>query len=185
MSGHRWALTMVEKIRLGISACLLGQKVRYDGDHSLDPYLARTLSAWVDFVPVCPELEFGLGVPREPIQLEGSAETPRLMTVDTRVELTEGMKAWSRQRVIELEQEMLDGFIFKSKSPSCGLRQVKVFDRDQRFSRIGVGIFAQSFVEHLPLLPAEEERRLRDPAIRESFIDRIFVSRSTRSTSRS
>lgn len=171
---------MGEKIRLGISTCLLGEEVRYDGRHALDHDLADTLSRYVDYVPVCPEHELGLGVPREAMRLEGDAAGPRLMTVESRRDLTEPMREWATARAEALAGEGLSGFIFKAKSPSCGLLRVKVYDRDGVPVLTGTGMFARALVERFPLLPVEEAERLHDPEIRERFIERIFAgSRSS------
>jgi uncharacterized protein YbgA (DUF1722 family)/uncharacterized protein YbbK (DUF523 family) len=165
------------KLRLGISACLLGQPVRFDGGHQQDRFITDTLGRYVEFVPVCPEVECGLGVPREAMRLAGDPEAPRLMTVRTRVDLTDRMLAWARKRVQELEQENLCGFIFKSKSPSSGMARVKVYPEQAPGSPVtrGVGMFARVFMAHFPLLPVEDEGRLHDPVLRENFIARIFV----------
>lgn len=172
--------TRDKKIKLGISACLLGHRVRFDGGHKLEPFLRDTLGAWVEYVPVCPETELGLGIPREPLRLVGSAESPRLVTVRTGRDHTEAMTCWARQRVRELETEDLCGFICKSRSPSSGMERVKVYSRSGTPSKSGVGIFARVFMQHFPLLPVEEEGRLRDPVLRENFIERIFVFRRWR-----
>ncbi len=165
----------MEKIRLGISACLLGEPVRYDGGHKLDRFLRDTLGQYVEYVPVCPEVECGLGIPRESMHLQGEPETPRLITTRTKRDLTDRMSAWSRQRIKELESENLCGFIFKSNSPSSGMERVKVFDEKGMSHKTGVGLFAGVFMKHFPLLPVEEEGRLHDPVLRENFIERIFV----------
>jgi uncharacterized protein YbgA (DUF1722 family)/uncharacterized protein YbbK (DUF523 family) len=166
---------MTQKIRLGISSCLLGQKVRYDGGHKLDRFLTDTLGRYVEYVPVCPEVECGLPIPREAMHLEGDPENPRLVTIKTGKDLTEQMTQWARRRVAELEKEDLSGFIFKSKSPSSGMERVKVYDKNGMPSKDGVGMFARAFMEHFPLLPVEEEGRLNDPLLRENFIERLFV----------
>jgi uncharacterized protein YbgA (DUF1722 family)/uncharacterized protein YbbK (DUF523 family) len=165
------------KLRLGISACLLGQPVRFDGGHQQDRFITDTLGKYVEFVPVCPEVECGLGVPREAMRLVGDPEAPRLLTVHTRVDLTDRMLAWARKRVPELEQENLGGFIFKSKSPSSGMARVKVYPEQAPGPPVtrGVGMFARVFMAHFPLLPVEDEGRLHDPVLRENFITRIFV----------
>lgn len=165
----------MDKIKLGISTCLLGEKVRYDGNHQLDPFLTGTLSQFVEYVPVCPEVEVGLGVPREPIRLEGDPDAPRLVAVTSRKDLTERMLTWASSRVGELAEEELSGFVFKAKSPSSGLLRVKVYDAKGIPKKQGVGLFARAFVERFPLLPVEEAERLHDPGLRESFIERVFV----------
>ena len=165
----------MEKIRLGISKCLLGEPVRYDGGHKLDRFLRDTLGQYVEYVPVCPEVECGLGIPRESMHLEGDPEAPRLITTRMGLDLTDQMVSWAQQRVLELEREGLCGFIFKSNSPSSGMERVKIFDRAGMPRKIGTGIFAGIFMKHFPSIPVEEEGRLHDPALRESFIERIFV----------
>jgi len=165
----------MEKISLGISTCLLGEKVRYDGGHALDRFLKETLGAYVRYVPVCPEVECGFGTPREAMRLTGDPEHPRLVTTRTGVDHTERMEAWARARVAKLENDDLCGFIFKSNSPSSGMERVKVYDDRGVPRKIGVGIFARIFMEHFPLLPVEEDGRLHDPILRENFIDRIFT----------
>ncbi|MFN2227532.1 MAG: DUF523 domain-containing protein, partial [Anaerolineae bacterium] len=115
-------------IRLGISTCLMGERVRYDGGHKLDRFLVNTLGQFVEFVPVCPEVEMGLPTPREPIHLEGDPEEPRLVSIKSREDLTERMKAWAARRVEELAEVGLHGFVFKKDSPSSGLFRVKVYN---------------------------------------------------------
>ena len=166
-----------EKIKLGISACLLGQPVRYNGGHQLDHFLKDTLGKYVDYVPVCPEVECGFGVPRETFRLIGEPDRPRLMTTRTKQDFTDRMEAWARRRVAELEGERLCGFIFKGGSPSSGMERVKVYNEKGMASKSGVGIFARIFMEHFPLVPAEEDGRLHDPVLRENFIERIFALR--------
>ncbi len=166
---------MEHPLRLGISACLLGEPVRYDGQHKLDHYLRDILGAFVEYVPVCPEFECGLGVPREAMHLEGDIHRPRLVTIKSKRDLTEEMESFSRRRVRELAQDRLCGFIFKSKSPSSGMERVKVYQEKGMPVKKGAGIFARIFQEHFPLLPVEEEGRLQDIKLRENFIERILV----------
>jgi uncharacterized protein YbbK (DUF523 family) len=163
------------KIKLGISSCLLGVNVRYDGGHKLDSFLKDTLGAYVDYVPVCPEVECGLGVPRESMHLEGEPENPRLVTTGSNQDRTDLLVDWVLKRVVELEAENLYGFIFKSDSPSCGMERVKVYNEKGMAVKTGIGIFARIFKEHFPLLPVEDEGRLHDPILREKFIERIFA----------
>ena len=167
---------MEEKIRLGISTCLLGEKVRYDGGHKFDAFLVNTLGQFVEYVPVCPEVESGFSVPRESMRLEGDPQNPRLRTTKTKIDLTDKMLSWAQQRVLELEKEELCGYIFKSKSPSSGYLRVKVYNETSNMPvKQGMGLFARAFTEHFPLMPVEEEGRLQDPQLRENFITRIFV----------
>jgi len=165
---------MNDRPRIGVSACLLGEKVRYDGQHARDHFLTDTFGRFVDWVPVCPEVECGLGVPREPIRLEGDPDDPRLVTVRTKQDLTARMKAWAKARVRELEKEDLDGYIFKSGSPSSGMERVKVYDERGVPRKVGVGMFARAFMDRFPLLPVEDEGRLHDDVLRETFIESVF-----------
>ena len=166
---------IVEKIRIGVSTCLLGESVRYDGGHARDRYVTETLGQYMEFVPVCPEMEAGLGLPREPIRLVGDPESPRVVTINTNKDLTETMTNWAQQRVRELEKEDFCGFIFKSKSPSSGMERVKIYTEKGMPVKKGVGVFAKAFMDHFPLIPVEEEGRLHDPHLRENFIERIFT----------
>ena len=166
---------MAEKIKLGVSQCLLGERVRYDGQHKLDRFITETLGRYFEFVPICPEVECGLPVPREAMRLVGDPESPRLMTQRTGVDLTDQMMRWVRRRVAELEKEDLCGYIFKSKSPSSGMERVKVYNGHGGLSGRAPGMFAKAFMAHFPLLPVEDEGRLNDPDLRENFIERVFT----------
>jgi uncharacterized protein YbgA (DUF1722 family)/uncharacterized protein YbbK (DUF523 family) len=166
---------MSEKIRLGVSACLLGQKVRYDGQHKFDAFVVETLGKFVEYVPVCPEVECGMPVPRESMRLVGTVEDPRLITHKSGMDMTDQLVTWARCRVVELEKENLCGFIFKSRSPSSGMERVKVYDIKGGMAGRSPGLFAREFLRHFPLLPAEDEGRLQDPELRENFIERIFT----------
>ena len=165
----------MEKIKLGISACLLGENVRYDGGHKLDLFLTETLGQYVEYIHVCPEVESGLPVPRESMHLEGNPDSPRLMTIRTKQDLTERIIQWARKRVAGLEKEGLCGFIFKSDSPSSGMERVRIYNEKGMPVKKGVGIFARIFMNYFPLLPVEDEGRLHDPGLRENFIERIFT----------
>lgn len=165
----------MEPIRLGVSTCLLGEPVRFDGGHKLDRFVRDTLGRYVEFVPVCPEVECGLSIPREAMHLSGEPEAPRLVTVRTGKDLTDQMRSWAARRVAELEGEQLCGFIFKSNSPSSGMERVKIYDANHIPSPRGVGLFARAFMDHFPLLPVEEDGRLHDAGLRENFIERIFI----------
>jgi uncharacterized protein YbgA (DUF1722 family)/uncharacterized protein YbbK (DUF523 family) len=164
-----------DRIRLGVSACLLGQEVRYDGGHKLDAYVVDTLGRYVEWVPVCPEVEMGLGVPREPLRLVGDPAAPRLVTVRSGIDHTEAMRRWARERVAALRALDLDGYLFKSQSPSCGLARVRVYTEAGVPSRSGPGLFARLLTEAWPDLVVEEEVRLRDPALREAFVVSVFT----------
>ncbi len=172
----------MEKIKLGISSCLLGNNVRYDGGHKLDRFLTDTLGKYVDYVPVCPEVECGLSIPRPSMRLEGNPESPRLIVTSTREDLTERMENWAKKRVADLAEEDLCGYIFKSDSPSSGMERVKVYNEKSMPVKNGVGLFAAIFMKHFPLLPVEDEGRLHDPGLRENFIERIFTLKRWRET---
>jgi uncharacterized protein YbgA (DUF1722 family)/uncharacterized protein YbbK (DUF523 family) len=167
--------------RIGISRCLLGDEVRHDGGHKRDPFLVSTFGRFVEWVPVCPEVEVGMGTPREAIQLvashdgERSAGQPvRLVGVKSREDWTTRMTTFAVSRVRELKSADLAGYVLKKDSPSCGLERVRVHDGDRMF-RTGRGLFAEALVGALPNLPIEEEGRLNDPALRENFVERVFA----------
>ena len=162
-------------IRLGVSTCLLGEEVRYDGGHKLDRFLVNTLGPFVEWVPVCPEFEIGLGVPRESLRLVGDPEAPRLIARKSGQDHTERMQTWARERLEELAVVKLHGFIFKKDSPSSGLFRVRVYDQNGMPRRVGTGIFPREVMNRFPLLPLEEEGRLHDMRLRENFIERIFI----------
>jgi uncharacterized protein YbgA (DUF1722 family)/uncharacterized protein YbbK (DUF523 family) len=165
------------RVRLGVSSCLLGERVRYDGQHKLDPYIRDVLGRHVDFVPVCPEVECGFPVPRPAMRLVGDPAQPRLVVIATGEDVTERMLAWARQRVQALETEDLSGFVFKSGSPSSGMERVRVYSEHGMPEKLGVGLFAHAFMEHFPDLPVEDEGRLHDLELRENFIERLFAVR--------
>lgn len=166
----------MEKITLGVSTCLLGHPVRYDGGHKLNRYVRDTLGHYFDYVPVCPEVECGMPVPRESLHLEGDPDSPRLITRKSRLDYTEQMREWGRAKLEELAEADLCGYIFKSRSPSSGMERIKVYDERGNPHNSGVGIWARMFMERFPLLPAEDEGRLNDPGLRERFIEHVFVT---------
>jgi uncharacterized protein YbgA (DUF1722 family)/uncharacterized protein YbbK (DUF523 family) len=171
---------METKFRIGISSCLLGNEVRWNSGHKLDKYLAHTLGQFVEYVPVCPEVEAGFGVPRESFRLVGVPDSPRLVTFKSKTDHTDRMLTWAQKRVRELEKEELCGFIFKSDSPSSGMIRVKVYNEKGMPHKIGIGMFARAFMEHFPLIPVEDDGRLNDPIIRENFILQIFTMKRWR-----
>jgi uncharacterized protein YbbK (DUF523 family) len=148
--------------RIGISACLLGDEVRYDGGHKRDEFLADVLGPRVHFVKVCPEVEIGMGTPREALRLVSHNGTLRMVTTVTGIDHTDAMNAWAARRVEELTRENLSGYVLKSNSPSCGMNG---------------GLFAEALLRRFPDLPIEEESRLRDPHVRERFLTRVFAYR--------
>ena len=161
----------MDKIKLGISSCLLGENVRYDGRHKLDHYLKDKFGNIVEWVSVCPEVECGLRVPREAMHLIGAPDLPRLVTRDSNIDHTDKMMKWTRDKIKQLEKYRLAGFVFKSDSPSCGLNSV--------LSKKGIGIFAKEFSGYFKLIPMEDEDRLRNDKIRESFIKNIHIFKET------
>ncbi|MFC1516462.1 YbgA family protein [Thermodesulfobacteriota bacterium] len=173
---------MENRIKIGISACLMGENVRWNGGHSRDRYLTDTLGLYVEYVPVCPEVECGMGVPRETLRLEGDPDNPSLITSKTGIDHTERMTRWAQERVKDLEKEDLCGFVFKKKSPSSGLYNVPVRTSKGMPQKKGQGIFAREFTRHFLLVPVEEEGRLHDPKLRETFIEQIFTLKRWRET---
>ena len=171
---------MSDRIKLGISSCLLGENVRWNGGHQQDRFLIETLGRFVEYAPVCPEVETGLGIPRETLRLLGDPENPRLVTTKTGIDHTDRMKQWAEARLKDLEKENLCGFIFKCDSPSSGMIRVKVYDGKGGVRKTGVGIFARMFMERFPRIPAEDDGRLHNPEIRENFIETVFVLKQWR-----
>jgi uncharacterized protein YbgA (DUF1722 family)/uncharacterized protein YbbK (DUF523 family) len=167
----------MEKIKIGISSCLLGEKVRYDGGHKWDRYITDTLGQYFEWLPVCPEVECGLPVPREAMHLAGDPEAPRLVTVRTGTDQTEGMLKWVKGRLKTLEHSDLHGFIFKSRSPSSGIGGVTVYTASGMPGKKGAGLFGGAFMRAFPLIPVIDEGRLHDPELRENFIERVFIYR--------
>ena len=161
---------MGNRPRVGISRCLLGDQVRYDGGHKYEPSLIETLGAHVEWVPVCPELEVGMGVPREPIQLvaAGDGSRVRLVGVDSGADWTDRMQVWAAEKIAALQALGLSGIVLKSRSPSCGPRGVPVPTGEP-----SSGMFAQALMAAMPDLPVEDEERLRDPEARASFMARV------------
>ena len=164
-------------LRLGISRCLLGEEVRFDGGHKQDNFLAEVLSRYVEWVPVCPEVEAGLGIPREAMRLVGDPQDPRLLTIKSGTDHTRALETMTRNRIQELKNMDLSGYVFKKGSPSCGIKRVRIYNEHGMASRKGVGLFARAFIEQFPLIPVEEEGRLCEPTLRENFIERVFCYR--------
>ncbi len=165
----------MDSIRIGISACLLGQEVRFDGGHKRDPFLMDTFGQFVVWVPICPEVEAGFGTPREAMRLVSDDGRLRLLTIKTRLDLTNVMDSYARHRVDRLAAERLCGYVLKKDSPSCGMERVKVYNAHAVPARSGQGLFAAALQARCPLLPTEEEGRLSDPRIRDNFVERVFA----------
>jgi uncharacterized protein YbbK (DUF523 family)/uncharacterized protein YbgA (DUF1722 family) len=162
-------------VRVGISSCLLGEPVRYDGGHKRDAFLTDELARHVEFVPLCPEVEIGLGVPRPTLRLERRGDDVRMVVTESGEDLTEPMRSWAQGAAERIAAAGLDGYVLKKSSPSCGMERVKVYDENGAPARGGRGLFAAALMERLPLLPVEEEGRLRDARLREHFVARIFA----------
>ena len=162
-------------IRIGVSRCLLGEEVRFDGGHKRDRFLTDVLGRYVEWVPVCPEVEAGFGTPREAMRLVGNVEHPQLMTISSERNMTKPLVLFTQRKLETLEQTDLSGYIFKKDSPSCGIERVKLFSAKGLPSRTGVGLFARAFKERFPLVPIEDEGRLCDPSLRDNFVERIFA----------
>ena len=164
-------------LRLGISRCLLGEEVRFDGGHKRDNFLTDVFGRYVEWIPVCPEVEAGLGTPREAMRLVGDPQDPRLVTIKSGTDHTRAVERMTAHRIQELEGLDLSGYVFKKDSPSCGMERVRIYNEHGMPGRNGVGLFARAFIEKFPLIPVEEEGRLCDPALRENFIERVFCYR--------
>lgn len=168
-------MTQDRPIRIGVSSCLLGEQVRFDGGHKRDNFLVSVFGPYVEWVPVCPEVEIGLGVPRETIRLERQGALVHLVAPKSRSDHTRTMRAWARRRLKELAREDLSGYVLKSKSPSCGMERVPIHDETAVPTRTGRGLFAEALLEQFGNLPVEEEGRLNDAVLRENFIERVFA----------
>ena len=168
-------------IRLGVSACLLGECVRHDGGHKKDTYLVEQLGRFVEWVPVCPEVEIGLGVPRETIQLESWSGGIRLCGTDSRIDHAPAMRRWAKRQLSELARRSLAGYVFKSRSPSCGVERAAVIGEDGAVRQAGQGVFARALMDRFPHLPVAEEGYLEDPERRERFLECVFAYNRLRS----
>ncbi len=164
-------------LRIGISACLLGEEVRFDGGHKKDAFLTGVLAPHVEWLPLCPEVEVGMSTPRETLRLVRAGGGVRMVTTRTAVDWTDRMTAWSDAQVERIAGANLDGYVLKKDSPSCGMERVKVYGADGPGVRDGRGLFAETLLRRMPLLPVEEEGRLFDPRLRENFIERVFAYR--------
>jgi uncharacterized protein YbbK (DUF523 family)/uncharacterized protein YbgA (DUF1722 family) len=164
-------------LRLGISRCLLGDEVRFDGGHKRDSFLTDVFGRYVEWVPVCPEVEAGLGTPREAMRLVGDPQNPRLVTIKSGADHTRALETLTTNRIAQLMELDLSGYVFKKGSPSCGIERVRLYNEHGMPSRNGVGLFARAFIEEFPLIPVEEEGRLYEPTLRENFIERVFCYR--------
>ena len=167
-------------IRIGISACLLGEKVRYDGGHKWNAYLVETLGRFVEWVAVCPEVEMGLGTPRQTLRLVRIGEDVRMVMPKTGVDYSHNMREYAARRLGQLSAQDLCGYVLKKGSPSCGMERVRTFDSRGVPAKSGRGLFAEALLKYFPNLPVEEEGRLADPRLRENFVERVFAYRRLR-----
>lgn len=167
-------------IRIGVSSCLLGQNVRFDGGHKRDAFLLGSFGRFVEWVPVCPEVELGLGTPRETLRLVRRSGETRLVTTKTDADHSDAMRTYARRRVEQLAREDLSGYVLKKDSPSCGMERVKLYDENAVPARTGRGLFAERLLERFPNLPVEEEGRLGDARLRDNFVERVFAYRRVR-----
>jgi uncharacterized protein YbbK (DUF523 family) len=172
-----------EPIKIGVSSCLLGAQVRFDGGHKRNDFLVETLGNFVEFVAICPEMEIGLGVPRETLRLVRSeaSDSVSLVTTKTGIDLTDRLRSYAERRVVALTKEKLCGYVLKKDSPSCGMERVRVYGSSGTPARDGSGLFAATLMRCYPNLPVEEEGRLNDPRLRENFIERVFAYQRMRS----
>ena len=166
---------MENKIKIGVSSCLLGEKVRWNGDHKQDHYVRNIFGHYFEYVPTCPEVDVGMGIPRETVALYGTLYKPRMIGNKTKTDWTDKINKYTKGRINELINQDLCGYIFKAKSPSCGIGRVNVYSEfGSSKVRYGAGIFARAFIKSYPLVPVEDEGRLHDARIKENFIIRVF-----------
>lgn len=174
MSEAKGSNLLPEKIRVGVSACLLGNEVRFDGGHKRSRFITDELSGYFDFVSYCPEVSIGLGIPRQPIRLVGSPDSPQAVGVrDAEFNVTQPLRAYGQEIAGKIDD--LRGFIFKKDSPSCGMERVKLYNDKGMAERVATGLFAQEIIAANPLLPVEEEGRLNDADLRDNFVTRVYV----------
>jgi uncharacterized protein YbbK (DUF523 family)/uncharacterized protein YbgA (DUF1722 family) len=164
-------------LRIGISACLLGQEVRFDGGHKRSDFLVDVFGPFVEFVPVCPEVEIGLGVPRETLRLVRVGDETRLVGNKSGADQTATMERYAKGRTSALANDDLSGYVLKKDSPSCGMERVRIYGGNGIPSRDGHGLYADALMRRYPNLPVEEEGRLNDARLRENFIERVFAYR--------
>ena len=171
-----WQASGDAPIRIGISSCLLGCQVRFDGGHKKDDFLVSTFGRWVEWTPVCPEVEVGMGTPRESVRLVREGDEVRMVAPRSGADWSERMRAYSARRVDDLVGLDLCGYVLKKDSPSCGMERVKVYGTGMP-TKSGRGLFAEALLARFPNLPVEEEGRLNDPALRDNFVERVFAYR--------
>ena len=172
-----------EKIKIGISACLLGHETRYNGQYKGDPFLVNALLPYFDLISICPEVEMGLSIPREPMRLvkTNPKEPPRLITKMTETDHTDKLEEWINTRLTQIDIDELDGYILKSGSPSCGTGSLDIFDTEGNISeKNGIGFFARALMKRFPSIPVEEDRRLHNDEVRENFIRQVLTKKDKR-----
>ncbi|MBF6560577.1 MAG: DUF1722 domain-containing protein [Candidatus Binataceae bacterium] len=167
--------------RIGVSSCLLGQQVRFDGGHKRSEFLVEVFGRFVDFVPFCPEVELGLGVPRETLRIERRDGAVRLIANRSGADHTAAMRTLADRRTAAIARDDLSGYVLKKDSPSCGMERVRIYPASGIPTRDGRGLFAETLMRRYPNLPVEEEGRLNDARLRENFIERVFAYRRLRS----
>lgn len=160
------------KVKLGVSACLLGKKVRYDGGHKKNRFVAA-LGRRFQLIPLCPEIEAGLSIPREPMRLEGARSCPRLVVIGSCIDLTSALNAWAEKKAKQLAKEKLCGLVLKSRSPSCAINDADLFTASGKKKGKTAGIFTAVVMRHDPNLPLINEEDLEAPALRKNFIKRV------------
>jgi uncharacterized protein YbbK (DUF523 family) len=165
----------MKKPHVGISPCLLGKRVRYDGGHRHNRYITDILGKYFDWIPVCPEVEYGLGIPREPMHLIGDPAKPRIVTIFTGIDHTDGMMKWVENKLVALEKEDLCGFMFKSKSPNSAIRSVTILSPSGVECGVGPGIFGGAFIKHFSKIPVIDDEQLGDPVLRKDFLEKVFA----------
>ena len=161
-------------LKIGVSSCLLGNEVRYDGRHKQMRYITDILSNYFTLIPVCPEIEIGMTVPREAVWLVGNPASPEMIGINSGKNWTKKITNYSKKKIKEPDYKDLSGFILKSKSPSCGMERVEVYISSNNIKKSGVGLFAKELMKKFPFLPVVEEKRLNNLQLRENFIVRVF-----------
>lgn len=164
-----------QQIKIGISSCVLGERVRFDSGHKISKFVTKELTPYFEFVPVCPEVGSGMPVPRPTIRLMSNEDRIALVeTKDPTKEHTQAVVDYSKSKVIELERKQLCGYIVCAKSPTCGMERVKVYKKNSA-ENVGVGLYTNELMKAMPWLPVEEDGRLNDPVLKENFITRIYT----------
>lgn len=162
-------------ITLGISSCLLGNNVRYDGGHRREPHLPDVFGRVIEWIPICPEVECGMSVPREPMRLVDDGKGSRLVTIDSGRDLTGMLSSWLHGRLAQRDIRNAAGFVFKARSPSCAVSDAAICDSSGRETGKGAGLFARAVGREFPGVPLADEERLRDAVVRDAFMEQVFA----------